>query len=519
MGLLVDTISFDTDHLFPLVVGLVAAYWSSIVLYRLFLSPLRCFPGPRLAALTYWTEAYYQLLHGEGGQFQFKYRQWHERYGPIIRINPRELHIQDAPFFETMYAFSKPASKLKDLEHRFNMPTSAFETSDPHIHRVRRAALNQFFSKRKISDRVPLINYHMDELCQRLRAEYQGTGRLLAVNDMFGCWIADIIIEYCFERQCTFIGEPEFKSAFVSSVFDMLEPVHWATQFPWMGRVMQMLPDSVLGWLNQQMKNMLDFQGELHVQVEDSLRSAQEKDTKNERPGTIFTSIINSDTPRSEVTSMRLQHEATSVVGAGIETTTRALSISIFHIANNPWIDKRLREELTAAIPDPDNIPTWEALEQLPFLSACVNESLRLAYGTSQRLPRVLETDSIVYKNHIIPPGTVVSMDIYDVHHDEDIFPDSHTYNPLRWLDADGCPARAPDGRLLSRYMVVFGRGPRACVGMQLAYAELFIGIARLIRRFEFELFETGMTDVVMARDCFVPRPGKGSKGVRVLVK
>ena len=106
-------------------------------------------------------------------------------------------------------------------------------------------------------------------------------------------------------------------------------------------------------------------------------------------------------------------------------------------------------------------------------------------------------------------------MDNYAVSHDESIFPDSHTYNPDRWLN----DPKAPDGKQLSRYMVAFGRGTRSCVGMQLAYAELYIGLATIFRRFDFELYDTDRSAVDFYMDTFVPRPKPGTKGVRVLVK
>lgn len=146
---------------------------------------------------------------------------------------------------------------------------------------------------------------------------------------------------------------------------------------------------------------------------------------------------------------------------------------------------------------------------------ADIARALRLAYGTTQRIPRIFDQEAIRYHVYVLPRGTVVSMDIYSVSHDEAIFPDSFTYRPERWL---GSP-RAPDGRQLSQYLVTFGRGTRSCVGMQLAYAELYVGLASLFRRFDFDLYETDRSDVELARDRFVPRPVSSSQGVRVVVK
>jgi len=63
------------------VLALAFVYFVGLAIYRLYMSPLAKFPGPKLAALTQWVEAYYEILHGEGGQFMWKYREWHEQYG------------------------------------------------------------------------------------------------------------------------------------------------------------------------------------------------------------------------------------------------------------------------------------------------------------------------------------------------------------------------------------------------------------------------------------------------------
>lgn len=107
-------------------------------------------------------------------------------------------------------------------------------------------------------------------------------------------------------------------------------------------------------------------------------------------------------------------------------------------------------------------------------------------------------------------------MDIYSISHDEKIYPDSFTFKPERWLNNP----KGPDGqKYLSRYMVSFSRGSRSCVGMHLAYAEVYIALATVFRRFSFELFETDRTAVDCHSDMFVPHPKHETKGVRVMVK
>ncbi|MCJ1391688.1 hypothetical protein MMC18_004553 [Xylographa bjoerkii] len=482
--------------------------------YRLYISPLAKFPGPKLAALTNWVEVYYEIFKGNGGQFCFEYAKWHQKYGPIIRINNSELHIQDSDFYETLYSSSKAADKLKSLEHRFNNPLSSFATSMHSIHRQRRGALNPFFSRRKIVEHTPIIQARMDRLCERLASEYAAKGKVLVMNEMWGAWTSDIIVGYCFERDYNFVEQPDFRASFTSAMIDLLEPVHFVTQFPKIISFMNALPDSIIKFLQPGMASVLQFNEEMRDQIAGILQNSKVAN-KEKKSDTMFSAILESNLPPEEVSLTRLQHEAISVVGAGIETTMRALSLASFHILANPPVLQRLLEELVHAIPDSTKVPSYDHLSQLPYLSACIDEALRLSYGTSQRFPRTLHSGPIVYKGWTIPPGVTVSMDNYAVSHDEYVFPNSFSYSPERWLNSP----KAPNGKQLSRYMVAFGRGTRSCVGMQLAYAELFIGLATLFRRFSFELYQTDRSAVDLHMDRFVPRPKPGTQGVRVLVQ
>ena len=73
-----------------LMLGAVATYVVAGVFYRLYISPLAQFPGPRLAASTYWLEFYYDLI--KGGRFQSQIAKMHEQYGENLTATACEIH-------------------------------------------------------------------------------------------------------------------------------------------------------------------------------------------------------------------------------------------------------------------------------------------------------------------------------------------------------------------------------------------------------------------------------------------
>lgn len=142
---------------------------------------------------------------------------------------------------------------------------------------------------------------------------------------------------------------------------------------------------------------------------------------------------------------------------------------------------------------------------------------MRLACGQMTRSPRI-SRKPIRYREHVLEPGTHISLDTWHMHHNEVLYPDSFLFAPERWLDSPCAPAPY-DSRPLKHFMVSFGKGTRRCIGENLARAEVTIALASLMRRFDWELFETTCEDVRVVRDLVAPDVSRESRGVRVLVK
>lgn len=106
------------DNLLTLPVVMLGSL-IGLAIYRMFLDPLSKFPGPKLAAVTKWYEAYYEIVLN--GQFSFHIEDLHRKYGPIVRITPFEVHIQDPPFWETLYVKHNKSHKYEVHPMRRNL--------------------------------------------------------------------------------------------------------------------------------------------------------------------------------------------------------------------------------------------------------------------------------------------------------------------------------------------------------------------------------------------------------------
>ncbi|KAL9041935.1 MAG: hypothetical protein Q9214_003941, partial [Letrouitia sp. 1 TL-2023] len=193
-----------------------AGYVLVLCVYRLTLHPLAKFPGPWLPAVTFWCEFYHDAIRD--GQYVFRIKSMHARYGPIVRISPDELHVNDPAFIPELMPTGKVRrEKYRRLGQVFALSQATGVTADHDLHRTRRGAMAKMFSKESIRRLEPIMRKSMDTLLVRL-AEFRESGKEVRLLPMFGAFTSDVITEYAYGFNSGWMAAPHFNEPFFHMV-------------------------------------------------------------------------------------------------------------------------------------------------------------------------------------------------------------------------------------------------------------------------------------------------------------
>ncbi|KAH8701276.1 putative cytochrome P450 [Phaeosphaeriaceae sp. PMI808] len=485
-------------------------YTVVLVIYRLYFSPIARFPGPKLAAITGLYEFWYDAIRG--GKYLWEVEKMHEKYGPVVRIRPDEIHISDPDFYGVLYASGQERrDKVKKNARQFGAPDSVLAAVHHDLHRMRRATLSFFFSKSSVNRLEPVIQDQVDQLVDRMRG-FRATRQPIPVFAMFTAFTNDVIMEYAFARSDRRLAHPDFDPIFMEAFSAAGDLGHWTLHMNWILQTLQALPEWMAKAIVPGLGKVIEFQNKIKEQIRD-IQTGTNKSDEN----TIFHHVLASDMPESEKSLGRLWQEGMVAVGAGTETTAWTLVVGLTYIMMDHNIRQRLENELQEARANIGMLRLKD-LEQLPYLSACIKESLRLSYGVTSRLPRVAPHQPLEVPGATdlrIPAGVHVSMNSVMIHRNPQLFPDPDAFHPERWLD----------NPRLSRYLVSFSKGARQCLGINLAYAELYMALGAIFDHFKtpdeggprLQLFGATVNDVAIAGDMFVPSVVSGNKHVKAI--
>ncbi|KAF2140918.1 uncharacterized protein K452DRAFT_298984 [Aplosporella prunicola CBS 121167] len=505
----------DASTLSAIGSGLLALTACFVVrcVYDLFFHPLRRFPGPKLAAVGSFYEFYYDVI--KDGTYLWEIEKMHQKYGPIVRINSKSLHIHDPEYYSTVYAGgSRRTNKEPSAVSGYTFPHSTIATIEHDLHRKRRAIINPYFSKRAIVGLEPFIHERLDSLCARLK-ESMAQETVVDLTSAFSAFTADLVTYHFYGSHSDYVNSKDFKYGLKDALTALLDFYHITRFLPIPATTFKRLPFPILRLINPNFCLVIAARNankERILKTINTERESKAAESKSKTKSVIVSALADPSIPAEEKKIDRLADEGETIIFAGIDTTARTLAVCLFHLLNNKTHLQKLREELKAQGKPAGHEWTTAELEAVPFMRGVVQESIRLSYGLVVRIPRTAADEALQYKDFTIPPGTPISQSTYLINNDASIFPNPSQFDPDRWVRA------AEEGFNLDKYMVSFTKGSRACLGINLAYSTLYIGIARIATSLDMDLFETRKQDIEVyhTRGFAFPKEGSGAVRARV---
>ncbi|KAK5987017.1 Cytochrome P450 monooxygenase [Cladobotryum mycophilum] len=463
------------------------------MLYNMLFHPLRHFPGPSMAGATLWWKAYKEVfLHQTLATELFDL---HEKHGDIVRVGPNELHFGNPSAFHEIYNGSRRWDKDVGLYGTPGVRSGSFVTLKYDQAKERRAVLQPMFSKRAIKNIEGLVWKNADRLSAAItrgNAEDKSVDFLYA----FRSFTLDTIMGFTLGDCINAVDAPSFADPLILAMDASLRALPLLKNFPLIRKLAYAIPPSLMMKTLPDPERLTPRIYQVRSLIQERLKAVIESPEKLDEAAhqTVFHRMLDKASYKSKVVpeSGELHDEGLTLIFAGANTVADTLLMGHWHLLNQPKLLDQLRAELTTVWPDPNAHPSVQDLESLPLLTATIKESLRhIPSGVS--LTRIVPPEGATISGRRIPGGTIVGMSILHVHQSEQIFKDALAFKPERWL--------VDDTKHLDEYLVAFSRGPRMCFGVNLAWCELYVAFATMIRRFDMALDKTTAEDMEW-REC-----------------
>ncbi|RDA85844.1 hypothetical protein CP532_4891 [Ophiocordyceps camponoti-leonardi (nom. inval.)] len=424
--------------------------------------------------------------------------QAHRKLGKVVRIQPNHVSIADESAISVIYGHGNGFLKSEFYGPFVSIRENVFNTRDRNRHSRKRKLVAHAFSTRMVTQFEPYVQHSlrliiekMDQLVDTSPHRNQ-VGKPEARVDL-SPWLNylafDIIGDLAFgtplgmlqrgddlvETRATPNSPPSYVAA-VGALHSRGEVNAVLGCMPRLQRYARYFPDpfyrrgldgvdKIAGLAVSLVKKRLDDAMSSGEKRRDILSRLQEgRDDMGQQLG------------REELTA-----EALGYLIAGSDTLSTTLGVVLDNLARHPRVMRKLQAELDEAIAEDVIVPQADAIQQLPYLSYVVYETLRHHSTSALGLPRQIPSDSegVTILGRYFPPGTVLSVPTYTLHRDRAIWgEDADDFRPERWEETTQRQKEAFNP---------FSYGPRACVGRNLAELELRLMTATWVRRYTLE--------------------------------
>ncbi|OHE92733.1 cytochrome P450 [Colletotrichum orchidophilum] len=475
-----------------LTVALIVGIYSSLLVYRVAFHRLNSFKGPFLARLSnLWiTSRAVRELH-----MYTEVQQLHKQYGDIVRIGPTELSINNAKAVPLVHSNRSPCTKgpwYGVLHPMYSLQL----VRDKQEHAQRRKSWDRGFSSKALRDYEFRVADYTNQLLANID---KNKGKRFNISDWFNFYSFDVMGDLAFGKSFGMLKEG-IKHYFMTSLHQDMQAIGMFSHMLWLFPIFKNTPI-----LNENNKRFWKF---VTSQVDERIKNPPD------RPD-VFSWILEEYQSIKKPTwqdTLNLYGDAYLIIVAGSDTTAASLTCLFFELAQKPDVYRRLREEIDDYFSQ-NAEPEHSALSKLPYLQACIDETLRLHPPVPSGVQRMTPPQGMDIDGTFIPGDTIIQVPThtmfrgksqrdpsflpfflsrlmecvwYNMSHadrgekkiDERLFPQPNDFIPERWTTRSDL-AKDPAA------FVPFGTGKYSCVGKQLGLMEVRYCASRIISRYD----------------------------------
>ncbi|KAI0170996.1 cytochrome P450 [Pestalotiopsis sp. NC0098] len=443
--------------------------------YQLLLHPLQRYPGPLLAKFTNVYSAFFaykRTLHLEVWRY-------HQSYGPVVRLGPDRLVFDSPQALKDIYRNDRVTKPPIYLATQAKSGTySLWNALDRGLHSRKRRQVGRATTEASMREFEPTmleqIDVFIDRLSKTLNEPVNMKERCSYMSfDIIGLLSFGYVLNLQSDTKNQFLAEQLSRGNHRMNIF---------MQIPLIPRFKLQRYFNL--FFKQEREKTANLMGTMI-----RTRMAQDAGAKRDLYSFLADSLNAQDDESLRMGDLWM--EAFFFIIAGGDTTSTAMSATLFYLARNPSCYQELAREIRSEFNNADEI-CGTAVSNCHYLRACIDEALRMsppAPGTLWRhlAPEEEAAGPFIVDGHVIPNGTKVGVNIYSLHHNEEYFPQPFVYNPDRWLDLEDPRSTKETPGASREAFAPFLVGARGCAGKSMAYLELSLALAKVIWHFDFK--------------------------------
>ena len=333
-------------------------------------------------------------------------------------------------------------------------------TAEGDVWKRSRKAMAPVFTPRHINTfATPML-----ERSQAFAARYDGEdGKVDIARDMT-MLTYDILAETLFTNQIA--GEPGSFAHHIDRLFETMarvDPLDILAAPDWLPRITRIRGRKVMRFFRKIVSDTI------------AMRERSMRDDPDAVPTDFLTLLLRAEGPDG-LRRAEIEDNIITFIGAGHETTARALGWTLYCLAGAPWEREVVEAEIDATVANEPDPSKW--LENMPLTRAAFEEAMRLYPPAPSVNREAIEADR--YEGLEILKGAQVLVMPWTIHRHRKLWDKPNAFLPERFH-----PGTRDE---INRFQYLpFGAGPRVCIGASFAMQEAMIILGVLMSRFRFD--------------------------------